>query len=198
VLFDGYIAGLGTASGTRLVLGHWLRSPYGPVSDVMIEFVDGRRVLLAPSRGLADFVAATYQFDEIWIGPVHVSRTQSNWTVIGPSLDLTFAVGRRAWPGHALRCVPTTLARQPAWAAAIDVAARALMPGVRTRGTAGNGRREWYGAMDLHRIVTASVRFGDADLGPLRPVDPPVRFGFGSTPRAPSLVRVATTVELTA
>ena len=35
--FDGAIAGMGTASGTRLVVGMWPLSPYGSVTDVMIE-----------------------------------------------------------------------------------------------------------------------------------------------------------------
>jgi hypothetical protein len=37
VRFDGRIAGVGNASGTQLVLGHWPRSLFGPVSDVMVE-----------------------------------------------------------------------------------------------------------------------------------------------------------------
>jgi hypothetical protein len=41
VRFDGWIAGLGTASGTRLVWGHWPGSPFGPLSDVMVEHADG-------------------------------------------------------------------------------------------------------------------------------------------------------------
>jgi hypothetical protein len=32
------------------------------------------------------------------------------------------------------------------------------------------------------------------DQGGLAPVDPPVRFGFGSTPRTPALVRVVTLI----
>ena len=32
--------------------------------------------------------------------------------------------------------------------------------------------------------------------GNLAAVDPPVRFGFGSTPRFPALARVTTTVEM--
>ena len=43
--FDGWILGLGTTSGTRLVVGHWPRSPLGAVSDVMVERPDGHRVL---------------------------------------------------------------------------------------------------------------------------------------------------------
>jgi hypothetical protein len=33
------------------------------------------------------------------------------------------------------------------------------------------------------------------DLGDLADVDPPVRFGFSSTPRRPSIVAVTTTVQ---
>jgi hypothetical protein len=69
-----------------------------------------------------------------------------------------------------------------------------VLPGVRTRGSAGQGRREYYAALDLHRITGARVAWDGADQGGLTPVDPPVRFGFGSTPRAPSLVRVVTLV----
>jgi hypothetical protein len=47
-VFDGWIAGLGTTSGTRIVLGHWPRSPFGPISDVMLERGDGHRLLVAP------------------------------------------------------------------------------------------------------------------------------------------------------
>jgi hypothetical protein len=40
-------------------------------------------------------------------------------------------------------------------------------------------------------------RVGDGvDLGTLTDVEPPVRFGFGSTPRHPSLARITTTVEV--
>jgi hypothetical protein len=33
--FAGWIAGPGTDSGNRLVIGHWHTSPYGVVTDVM-------------------------------------------------------------------------------------------------------------------------------------------------------------------
>ena len=38
--------------------------------------------------------------------------------------------------------------------------------------------------------------FEGRDLGALAPVEPPVRFGFGSVPRRPAVTRVRTTVEL--
>ncbi|MET9086064.1 hypothetical protein ABZX77_30015 [Streptomyces sp. NPDC004237] len=194
--FDGWIAGLGTASGTRLVLGHWPRSPFGPFSDVMLEREDGERLLLAPTRRTAEFIGGTYDFDTVRVVPVDVHAVADAWTVTAGPLRLRFTTGRRAPLGHLLRVVPGPVARRSAWCAVTDGVARVLLPGVRTRGSAGNGRREWYGARDLLTIRALSGEFGGADLGALAPVDPPVRFGFGSVPRGPALTRVTTTVEV--
>lgn len=191
--FEGWIAGIGTSSGTRLVLGHWARSPFGPFSDVMLERRDGHRVLLAPSPRTADFIADTYTFDEVRVVPVGVDITKERWTVTTPELDLRFTTGRRGPVGLLLAAVPAPLAARPAWSALVALPAR-LLPGVRTRGSAGAGRHAWYGAKDLHRVTTAHATYAGADLGALASVEPPVRFGFGSTPRTPCVVRVTTTV----
>ena len=47
--FTGTITGLGTASGTRIVIGDWTTSPFGRFTDVMIEDAAGQRRLLAPT-----------------------------------------------------------------------------------------------------------------------------------------------------
>jgi hypothetical protein len=194
--FDGWIAGLGTTSGTRVVLGHWQRSPFGAFSDVMLERADGERLLLAPTRETADFVRATYVFDTVRVVPVRVGVTDDVWTVTADSLDLRFTTGRRGPLGLLLSAVPDALARRPAWSALLDGPARLLLPGVRTRGSARPGRREWYGAHDLRPIRETSALFEGTDLGAQAPVEPPVRFGFGSVPKKPSLARVTTTVAL--
>ncbi|MGW9498062.1 hypothetical protein ACWG5P_27445 [Streptomyces prasinus] len=194
--FDGWIAGMGTSSGTRIVLGHWQRSPFGAFSDVMLERADGERLLLAPTREVADFIGGTYVFDTVRVVPVGVGVTGRTWSVAAGSLDLWFATGRRGPLGLALRAVPGALARRPAWSTATDPFARLLLSGVRTRGSAGGGRREWYGARDLLPIRAGSAVFGSTDLGVLAPVEPPVRFGFGSTPSKPALTRITTTVAL--
>ncbi|GIJ49018.1 hypothetical protein Val02_59040 [Virgisporangium aliadipatigenens] len=196
VRFDGWIAGVGTAGGTRLVLGHWPRSPFGPVSDVMAERPDGTRVLLAPTRAVADFIADTYTFDEVRVVPVDVSRDGPQWSVRAGPLRLAFRAGRRGALGLLLRAVPPFLAGRPWWVGAVDLPARLLLRGVRTRGSAGNGRREWYGARDLRRIDAATASWEGRALGSLTGIDPPVRFGFGSTPAFAALVRVTTTVEV--
>lgn len=196
--FDGWIAGIGTASGLRAVVGIWPRSPLGAFTDVMVEHSDGHRLLLAPSAEVAEFVAATYTFDEVRIGPVRSRTDGTHWEVDAAPLAVAFAVGRRPALGALLRAVPRRLAVAPAWISAIDVVARRVLPGVRTRGSAGGGREEFYAALDLHRITAAAVRWEGVDRGPLAPVDPPVRFGFGSTPRSPALTRVTTIVRSSA
>lgn len=193
--FEGSIAGIGTESGTRLVVGHWTRSPFGAFSDVMLEQADGQRTLLAPTRPTADFVAATYTFDRAHVVPVTVRESGLEWDVVAGDLRLSLTLGARGPLGLLLRAVPRALSARPAWAALVDVPARVL-PGVRTRGSAGQGRREWYGVHDLRPVTAARASLAGEDLGPLAPVLPPVRFGFGSVPRRPSVARVTTTVEL--
>ena len=193
--FDGWIAGLGTGSGLRTVIGIWPRSPLGSFADVMVERADGHRLLLAPSPQVADFVAATYTFDEVRIEPVGTSTDGTRWQITAGPLETEFTVGRRAALGWLLRSVPPPLRTSPAWISAIDVVARSVLPGVRTRGSAVGGREEFYGAQDLHAIATAAVLWEGLDQGALSPVDPPVRFGFGSTPHAPSFTRVTTLVR---
>ncbi|MFE2162353.1 hypothetical protein ACFW9M_31665 [Streptomyces lydicus] len=191
--FDGWIAGVGTASGTRVVVGHWARSPFGPFSDVMLERPDGHRLLLAPPH-TADFIAETYTFDSVRVTPVRVDRTAGSWTVSAGSLDLRFALGRRSLLGFLLSAVPGPIAARPAWTAVTDPLARLLL-NVRTHGSVG-GRNEWYGVRDLHPITGVAASYEGRHLGPLAPVEPPVRFGFGSTPRTPCVVRITTTVEV--
>ncbi|MGQ0575031.1 MAG: hypothetical protein ACT4RN_12625 [Pseudonocardia sp.] len=232
--FDGCIAGLGTAGGLRVVVGHWPHSPFGPFADVMVEHPDGRRMLLAPTREVAEFVAGTYRFDEVRVVAVtvvveaavveaatcrrrrgdrrsgtagragggsasrngdHGQAARTRWRVAAGPLALSFDVGRRAPLGWLLRAVPRRLATAPWWVGAVDVVARRVLPGVRTTGSAGNGRTEYYAALDLHRVTAATLTWDGADQGALAPVDPPVRFGFGSTPRAPSLARIVTLVR---
>jgi len=194
--FDGYIAGIGTAGGTRIVLGHWPASPYGPVSDVMVETPDNHRLLLAATAQLAEFVAATYTFHDMRVVPVTVATDRAVWSVAAGPLAVRFGVGPHGPLGSLLRVVPPPLARCPGWIDMVDLPARVVLPGVRTRGSAGNGRREWYGARDLRPITSVAATLDGRDLGPLADVDPPVRFGFGSVPRRPALVRVTTTVEV--
>jgi hypothetical protein len=193
--FDGWIAGIGTAAGLRCVVGHWPVSTLGSFTDVMVERPDGERILLAPSAAVAEFVAATYRFDDVMTVPVNLDRSRDRWALEAGPLDLTLEVGRRQPLGYLLRAVPRPLATATGWISMVDHIARRVLPGVRTVGSTGNHRREYYAALDLHRITSASVQWDGLDQGRLAPVHPPVRFGFGSTPRRPSLAQVVTLVR---
>ncbi|GAA2741220.1 hypothetical protein GCM10009868_06540 [Terrabacter aerolatus] len=194
--FHGQIAGVGSASGVRIVVGSWERTPLGSFGDAMVETADGHRVLLAPTPEVAAFIEATYVFDEVRLEPVTVSSGRYRWHVESPSLVLDLTVGARMPLGRLLRTVPARVASSPAWATVVDPVARVALRGVRTRGTASAGRKEYYGATDLHSVTSLDGVFDGAPLGALAPVDPPCRFGFSSTPTRPSVTTVVTTVVL--
>lgn len=193
--FEGAIAGIGSTSGVRVVVGRWDRSPLGSFADAMVAEADGRRVLLAPSQDVADFVAATYSFDEVRIEPVTVEGA-TRWRVRSPSLLLDLELGDRTTLGRLLRTVPRAVCTSPAWCTVTDPVARVVMRGVRTRGSAGNGRREWYAATDHHVLRSATGSYDGVDLGALRPVSPEPGFGFSSTPARPSVTSLVTTVDI--
>jgi hypothetical protein len=194
-MFEGWIAGLGTASGVRVVIGRWQRSPLGTFTDVMVELADGTRILLAPDDEVAGYVSATYRFDQIRVTPVRVSVQAPHWRIDAGPLRCDITIGGRRPLGLLLRAVPRGLAVRNWWLTVTDVMARLLLTGVRTRGSAGGGRSESYAALDLHRIDAATVHWNGSGCGPLRRVHPPVRFGFGSTPRRPSLARMITLID---
>lgn len=205
--FTGRIMGVGTTSGARLVVGVWDGSPLGSFVDVMVERADGHRLLLAPTQEVAEFVAGTYTFDETRIEPVEVEPPAdgtrmkveplaggSRIEVVSPSLTLVATLGRRTALGWLLRGIPRRIAASPGWSTVTDPVARVLLRGVRTRGSAGQGRQEYYGATDVRAVTSLSGQLDGADLGTLTAVDPPARFGFSSTPRRPSVTEVVTTI----
>lgn len=191
--FHGRIAGAGSSSGIRLVVGRWYRSPLGSFSDVMLQQPDGRRILIAPTPTVAEFVAQTYTFDEVRLAPVTVTGT-ARWQIEADALRVTLTVGAPTGLGRLLALVPTVLAARPWWNTAIDPLARRLVPGVSTRGSAGGGRREYYGATGQRSITALTGSWQQTDLGILTDVSPPVGFGFSSTPTTPSVTELVTTI----
>lgn len=200
--FFGWIAGAGSASGTRLVLGHWATSPFGAFSDVMVAHPDARRELLAPNASVAEFVSETYRFDTVTLCDVVVDRSGgaaagSQWQVAAGPLWWTFTVGPRRSVGWLLKAVPMPLATSQGFARLTDPVARLVMPGVRTIGRAGgpsDPRLEWYAGRDLHRITGSAASWDGQDLGGLAPVTPAPQFGFSGTPATPSLTKVVSTI----
>lgn len=193
--FVGNIAGLGTASGTRLVIGRWTQSPLGAFTDVMMEDASGERTLIAPSQEVADYVSATYSFDVVRVVDVVSTLDDRRLSVAAGPLTVTAQLGAVTVLGRMLRLVPARLATSPAWLSLINPVAGLLMPGVKTAGSAGNGRTEYYGVTMARKVVSASASLDDRDLGDLAPLTPPVRFGFSSAPAAPMLVTVVTSIR---
>lgn len=186
---------MGTTSGHRFVVGRWPESPFGAFADVMHEGPDGRRRLLAPTAAIGAFVATTYGFDEVEVVPVVAERAMDRLVVDAGDLHLEIVLGRRTALGWLLRAVPGPVAASTAWCTAISPIARTVLRGVRTRGSAGAGRTEWYGAADQHAVLAVRASEAGQDLGGLAAVWPPVRFGFSSTPKRPSIVAVTTTID---
>ncbi len=193
-VFEGEIAGFGTSSGTRFVIGSWTTSPFGTFTDVMIETAAGVRTLVAPTGAVAQYVAATYSFDEVRITPVDAVRTAGRLRVTAENLELTLDIGARTRLGWLLRVVPRPLATSRRFATVIDPIARRVVRGVRTKGTAGGGRTETYGATDIHGVTAVVGAIDDVDVGTLADLLPPVRFGFSSAPPRPAIVRVTTKI----
>lgn len=193
--FAGEICGFGTTNGHRVVVGNWHGSPLGSFADVMHESPDGVRTLLAPNERVATFVEETYVFDVVRLVDVTVERGHDHLRVRAGPVRADVLIGRRTTMGRLLAAIPNRLATSPAWCRLVDPIARATMPGVRTRGRAGGHRVESYGATDVRRITSVECTIDGLDAGSLADVDPPVRFGFSSTPRTPSIVQIVTTVD---
>jgi hypothetical protein len=192
--FAGRIAGIGTASGTRIVVGMWDESPFGTFADVMVEHPSGHRILIAPRQAVADFVASTYAFDEVRIEPVSIARGDE-WSVHTRSLQLRFTPGKPLWVSSVLGLVPAVFRRSAWWARLCNPFAGRLMPGVKTYGSAGGGRTEWYAASHVRRLTCARATWEGEELGDLAPVTPPVRFGFASSPARPTLTTLTSYVR---
>ena len=192
--FRGYIAGIGTASGTRLVVGHWLESPFGAFTDVMVENAAGSRLLLAPTPEVAQYVGGTYHFDAVDVADVEARLGPDQLLVSAGPLRLNAALGPRTFLGNLLERIPPALAVNPRWLGAISPLAGLLVPGVRTAGSAGGERREYYGVRSIRSVTGARASWDGQDLGGLSPIDPPVRFGFSSVPPKPQIVAVTTSI----
>lgn len=193
--FEGHIAGIGSASGTRLVIGRWDTSPFGAFTDVMMEDSVGHRTLLAPSAEIAEYVGSTYGFDDVVLAEVGSTLTTDRLIVEAGDLRVLAELGPVTPLGRLLGLVPTRLATHPRWLALINPVASLLVKGVATAGSAGHGRTEYYGVTSARAITGMTATWRESDLGILAPVSPPVRFGFSSAPPLPQLVTVTTSIR---
>ena len=171
----------GFASGDRVVVGHWDRTPIGPIADVMWATPAGVRILLVPSDEAGDFVSGVYGFDEVRVVPFAVALAERVLTVEAGPISLRFDAGRR---------IPIPGPR-PAWLTRyVEAPIARLVMGVETYGVSPTGVEEWYRARSYAGLRAATAVLDGRSLGAMAPVDPPAGFGFSEPPARPSWVEV--------
>jgi len=149
---------------------------------------DGRRLLLASTAEVTDYVSGVYGFDEVVVGPLRVDLDGRFLHLHAPGLG--FEMHLRA--GRAL-AVPWP---RPAWFTRWvegPIAHRLL--GVNAYGVSPSGVQEWYRAVSIRRLVGGWASVDGRDLGRLGPIDPPAGFGFSEPPRFPTMVGVHPLLE---
>ncbi len=166
------------------MLGHWAESPIGPVDDLMWATADGRRRLLVATPTAARFVSAVYGFDETVVTPLRVRGWSRGVAVHAPDLRLEVHLRAARWG------VRVPVLRPPRFTRWIEAPIARRLLGVRTWGVSPTGVQEWYQATSYRRLVGGWASLEGRDLGPLGPLEPPVRFGFSEPPRRPTVVGV--------
>jgi hypothetical protein len=184
----GAICSAGFASGDRFVVGLWKDSPLGAMTDVMWARPDGERVLLAEVRPVADLITAIYRFDRVELVPIDSRFDGRQLELTAGSLSLAMQGG----PGWRL---PLGRVRPRWFTRWVEGAIARPLLGVRTFGVSPTQVRQWYRSEEYRPVVEARARVSGADLGALRPIDVPVRFGFTGPPRRPSMVRLHSLLE---
>lgn len=182
----GSIVASGFGSGDRVVVGHWQRSPIGPLTDVMWASPDGARTLFVPSEEAAAFVAGVYEFDAVEVMGFDVEADEHK---------LSVRFGDRALFFHARRGLPIPVRRPAAFTRWVEGPIARRLLGVVTYGTSPTGVREWYRADRWRPLRAAVATVGGASLGPMQDLHPPCGFGFSEPPRRPAWVHVRPLLE---
>lgn len=200
VRLEGRIAGVGFASGDRFVAGLWERGPLGPMVDVMWAKPDGSRTLLASSPSVAGFVGGVYAFDETDVVPMDLTQTDRSIALRAGPIQVDLETGD---PMVAFSLRPRLLRRRPAWVRVEDALFRPVAGGLLLKGGSGvrlygrspSGVREWYCIDGYRKVLRATASLNGRDLGRLRPLLPPARFGFSEFPSRPAVVDCAPVLE---
>lgn len=200
--FEGAIAAAAFADGHQVVVGMWRASPLGRVVDVMWIRPDGRRVLLAPSATVRDYITGVYAFDEARVAPVRGGFDGREVAVAAGELRLRLTPHPRDWRSWVFAARPRVLRRRRAWLALEDRLAGPLAgpllggrPGVRLSGTTPTGRREWFSVDDYRPLADGALTVDGAEAGAMRALRPGLGVGLSDFPTRPALVQLATLIE---
>lgn len=183
-----YVSSTYTFDEVRLVPVRFLRVAGGMrvVAGATASGIDGTN---------GEMLDGTVHDDTVHDGTVPSGTLFDSTMLDSTMLDVTLRVGPITTLGRVLRGVPERLATDPRWLRAVDPVAARLVPGAHTSGSAGGGRREYYGVTTIRALDAVHGTLEGRELGGLAPLDPPVRFGFGSAPATPSLVDLTTIIR---
>lgn len=185
-IFEGRISSSGFASGDRIVIGDWKKSPLGSFTNVMWAKPDGTRVLLSPSQKHADYVSALYNFEEVHIAPIEVIRQSKSIEIKAPPLDI-----KLRWGMEFGLPIP-----RPRWfISTVEQWFAKVFFGTSTHGLTCNGLKEWYCIYYLSKIKHASAYLDGKNLGNARNFEINACFGFSEPPKKPSSVRLRSMIE---
>ena len=184
--FEGRISSSGFASGDRIVVGDWKKSPLGSFTNVMWAKPDGARVLLSPSQKHADYVSALYNFEQVHIVPIEVIRQSKSIEIKAPPLNI-----KLHWGMEFGLPIP-----RPRWfISTVEQWFAKAYFGTSTHGLTCNGLREWYCIYSLSKIKHSSAVCEGIDLGNPSNFEISACFGFSEPPKKPSSVRLGSIIE---
>ena len=185
-IFEGRISSSGFASGDRIVIGDWKKSPLGSFTNVMWAKPDGTRVLLSPSQKHADYVSDLYNFEEVHITPIEVIRQSKSIEIKAPPLDIKLHWGME---------FGLPIPRPRRFISTVEQWFAKAFFGTSTHGLTCNDLREWYCIYSLSKIKHASAVCEGVDLGNLSNFEINACFGFSEPPKKPSSVRLRSIIE---
>ena len=185
-VFEGRISSTGFSSGDRLVIGDWRKSHLGSFTNVMWARPDGTRVLLSPSEEHARYVSKLYNFEEVEIVEIKVSRGKRNISVKAGELEIEVSWGL---------ALPLPFWRPLWFTATIESFIGRLLFGTKTAGKTRDGRREWYSVRGISRLIKARAWISGEPLGKKEEFVSDACFGFSEPPRKPSSVSLKAFIE---
>ena len=186
--FEGRISSSGFASGDRIVIGDWKKSPLGSFTNIMWAKPDGTRVLLTPSQEHADYVSSLYNFEEVHIVSIEVKHLTRGMDIIAPPLNVSLRCNRR---------IGLPIPRPRWFISTVEQWVAKAIFGTSTHGMTCNGLREWYCIYSLSNIKHASASCDGVDLGDYSNFEINACFGFSEPPKKPSSVRLRSMIEST-
>ena len=92
-VFSGRISSSGFSSGDRIVIGDWEDSPLGSFTNIMLARADGSRILISPSKKHAEHVSKLYNFEDVRILDLEVTRDKKSIRIEGTGLSVMMSWG---------------------------------------------------------------------------------------------------------